>query len=74
MQSFGVGQRYPMGVHGLIATLRPFTGIDAAAVYQPFIAALAGGAAAALDADRAPRRGARARDRRRSACWRPART
>ena len=38
MQASGVGQHYPMGAHGLIATLRPFTGIDAAAVYQPFIA------------------------------------
>ena len=48
MQASGVGQRYPMGSHGLIATLRPFTGIDAAAVYQPFMAIVAAGTAAAL--------------------------
>ena len=48
MQTFGVAQRYPMGVHGLIATLGPFTGIDAAARYQPFIATCAAGSAAAL--------------------------
>jgi hypothetical protein len=48
MQASGVGQHYPMGAHGLIATLRVFTGIDAAAVYQPFIACTAAGAAAAL--------------------------
>ena len=48
MQASGVGQHYPMGSHALIATLRPFTGIDAAAVYQPFIAVVAAGTAAAL--------------------------
>ena len=26
MQASGVGQRYPMGAHALLATLRPFAG------------------------------------------------
>ncbi len=65
MQASGVGQRYPMGSHGLIATLRPFTGIDAAAVYQPFMATVAAGTAAALT-QLARRAGARAPSRRRS--------
>ena len=41
-------QGYPMGVHGLIATLQPLTGISAAPLYQPFIAGLGACSAAAL--------------------------
>ena len=48
VQSAAVIQSYPMGVHGLIATLGPFTWIDAAAIYQPFLATLGAGAAAAF--------------------------
>jgi hypothetical protein len=48
MQASGVAQHYPMGAHGLIATLGVFAGVDAAAVYQPVLALMLAGAAAAL--------------------------
>ena len=39
---------YPMGAHGLLATVRPLTGADLAAVYHPLISAVAGIAAMAI--------------------------
>jgi hypothetical protein len=39
---------YPMGAHGLLATLEPLTGTELAAIYHPLIAAIAGIAAMAL--------------------------
>ena len=39
---------YPLGAHALLATLRPVTFAPAVAVYQPFIAAMAGFGAMAL--------------------------
>jgi hypothetical protein len=48
MQTIGVQLHYPMGAHGLLATLWPLAGIDAAPLYQPYIAGIAAAAAAAL--------------------------
>ena len=39
---------YPMGAHGLLATLQPLTGASVPAIYQPVIAASAGLAAMAM--------------------------
>ena len=43
-----VGSGYPLGSHELLAALKPFAGLDPAAVYQPFLALAAGIAAAAI--------------------------
>jgi hypothetical protein len=48
MAASGVGQRYPMGAHGLMAALQPLTGVGTAALYQPFLATLIAGTAAAF--------------------------
>ena len=39
---------YPLGAHGLLATLRPLVGIDVSAIYQPVIALAAAMAALAM--------------------------
>jgi hypothetical protein len=43
-----VQSRYPLGSHELLAALRPLGGVDAALVYQPFLALSAALAAAAV--------------------------
>ena len=43
-----IGKSYPVGSHELLAAVRPLAGVDAVHLYQPFIAASAGFAAAAL--------------------------
>ena len=48
IESTPVNLGYPMGAHALLATLRPLTGADVAAIYQPVIAAAAGIAAMAM--------------------------
>ncbi|HYP49074.1 MAG TPA: hypothetical protein VEQ61_10595, partial [Thermoleophilaceae bacterium] len=39
---------YPVGAHGLLATIKPLTGASLAAIYHPVIAAIAGLAAMAM--------------------------
>jgi hypothetical protein len=43
-----VGNGYPLGSHELLAALKPFTGLDPAELYQPFLAFAAGISAAAI--------------------------
>jgi hypothetical protein len=48
IQAVPVNLGYPVGAHGLLATVQPLTGVGLAAVYQPVIAAAAGAAAMAM--------------------------
>jgi hypothetical protein len=48
IESTPVNLGYPMGAHALLATLRPLTGADVAAIYQPVIATGAALAAMAM--------------------------
>ena len=48
IQAAPINLGYPVGAHGLLATVQPLTGADLAAVYHPIIAAIAGLAAMAM--------------------------
>jgi hypothetical protein len=48
MQGIGVDLRYPMGAHALLATFQPLSLVGLPALYQPFIAAMAGLTASAM--------------------------
>ena len=69
IQAAPINLGYPVGAHGLLATVQPLTGADLPAVYHPIIAAIAALAAMAM-AQLARRRGlgaAARRGRRRAA-------
>ena len=48
IQAAPINLGYPVGAHGLLATVQPLTGADLPAVYHPLIAAIAGLAAMAM--------------------------
>ena len=48
IQAAPINLGYPVGAHGLLATVQPLTGADLPAVYHPIIAAIAGLAAMAM--------------------------
>ncbi len=48
IQAVPVRLGYPMGAHGLLATVQPLTGADLAPVYHPIVAAIAGLGAMAM--------------------------
>jgi hypothetical protein len=48
IEASSVNLGYPVGAHGLLATVQPITGVGMAAVYHPLVAAIAGMAALSM--------------------------